>query len=230
MKSRSMLGPIAAFTILACVALAFAYDVKNKLSEQHLPRSGWVAGFHAYHAAGFDAVPVQVFSVMSEIDKGLVGVRVKNRSERGVTAVRLGWYLSEEQGAGAILAKGETGALALSLPSQQSMELAVPNITWEEILRPVMKNGTLRGDFNIWIAVSRVTYDDGSMWTLPQPTNVAKAAGKKNAHAVDEGGPCANQTCKKNGSVYQCTDGTGELCTNFGERCESSICGAAQIQ
>lgn len=230
MKLRSNLGPIAAFTILGCLTLAFGYEVKNKLFEKQLPRTGWVAGFHAYQAAGYNTVPVQVFSVMSEIEQGLVGVRVKNRSEKRVTSVRLGWYVSDAEGSGTILSKGETAGLKVSLPGKESLEIGVPTVTWRDVLRPLMKKGTLRGDYDIWIVVNRVTYDDGSIWTLPPPTNVAKVTGKKNAHVVNEGGGCAAQTCKKDGDHYHCVDSAGELCTNYGERCESTICGAAEIE
>jgi len=223
MKSKSTLGPLTALLVLACLALAFGYGTKNQLMKKQLPRTGWVAGFHSYHGAGYATVPVQVFSVKSDIRKGLVAVAVKNRSDKAVSAVTLGWYVSEAQSAGAIIAKGETVALNASLPSEAKLELATPAIGWEDVLRPAMSNGVLRGDFDIWVVVSQVVYEDGSVWKFPQPTNVSRVTDKLNAHF--EGG-CANQTCKKNGDVYQCVDGQGELCTNHGAECTSSICQA----
>lgn len=222
MKLKSLLGLMVALTIVASLALAFGHGVKTSSSEKQLPLTGWMAGFHSYLGPGYDAAPVQVFSVTSDIKEGLVGVRVKNRSEKGVNAVKLGWYVSEAQGRGAILAKGETSILKLRLPGREKLDLTVPNLSWQEVLRPAMRKGDLRGDYDIWIVVSKVVYDDGSVWTFSQPTNVARINGKKNAHFTPEG--CANQTCKNHEGVYRCVDGAGELCTNNGNNCTSSIC------
>ncbi len=213
---------IVAFTMFTYLALALGYGVNHRLSEKQLPRTGWVAGFHSYHGPGYDSVPVQVFSVRSHINNGLVGVQIKNQSDKAVRAITLGWYVSEAQGTGQILAKGQTAELKLSLPDQTKLDVTTPSVTWDDVLAPLMRNGSLKGDYDIWIVVSKIIYDDGLVWNFSQPTNVARVAGKQNAHF--ESG-CANQTCKKNGDVYQCVDGHGELCTNHGQECTSSICG-----
>lgn len=221
MRSRSTFGAITVLLVLACLALAFGYHSRKKPTNNQLPRGGWVAGFHPYHGAGYATVPVRVFSVKSDIRKGLVGVSLRNRSDKGVKVVTLGWYVSEAQTTGAIVASGETAAIRLSLPSQEKLELATPAIGWEDVLRPAMTNGVLRGDFDIWVVVSQLVYEDGSTWRFPAPTNVSRVSDKLNAH-FDAG--CANQTCKKDGDVYKCVDGQGELCTNHGSECTSSIC------
>lgn len=212
---------IVTITILAYLALAFGYEVNHRPSEKQLPRTGWIAGFRSYHGPGYDGVPVQIISVRSDINNGLVGVQVKNHSDKAVRAITLGWYVSEAQGTGEILAKGQTAELKLSLPDQAKLDVTTPNTSWDDVLRPLMRNGNLKGDYDIWIVVSKIIYDDGSVWNFSQPRNVARVAGKQNAHF--ESG-CANQTCKKNGDVYQCVDGQGELCTNHGQECTSSIC------
>jgi len=213
---------IVAFTILACLALALGYEVNHRLSERQLPRTGWIAGFHSYHGPGYDRVPVQVFSVRSNINKGLVGVSVRNRSDKAVSAITLGWYVSEAQGTGEILAKGQTAELGLNLPDQAKLDVTTQDTSWNDVLSPLMRNGSLKGDYDIWIVVTKIIYDDGSVWNFSQPRNVARVAAKQNAHYVSG---CANQTCKKNGDVYQCVDGQGELCTNHGTECTSVICG-----
>jgi hypothetical protein len=220
MKSKPKIAVLTSIAILAFMALVFAYEIKNK---SQFPQKGWTAGFHAYHGIGYDSAPLMVFSVRSQIDKGLVAVQVKNRSEKSIASIQLGWYVSGAEGAGEILAKGETRVLAASVPGQERAEVAIPNVSWERVLKPLMRNGTLLGDYDIWIVVSKITYDDGSVWTFSQPANVARVAGKKNAHFVPEAG-CANQTCKNHEGVYRCVDGAGELCTNHGNECTSSIC------
>lgn len=161
-------------------------------------------------------------SVSDRINNGLVGVRVKNWSDKAVKAITLGWYVSDAQGTGEILARGQTAELKLSLPEEAKSDVITPSTSWADVLRPLMRNGTLKGDYDIWIVVNKITYDDGSVWKFSQPRNVARVAGQQN-HFVSG---CANQTCKKNGDVYQCVDGQGELCTNHGQECTSTICGA----
>jgi hypothetical protein len=104
---------IVAFTICAYLALAFGYEVVNKNRTEQLPRTGWVAGFHSYHGRGYDTAPVQVVSVRSNITDGLVGVGLKNHSDKAVRATMLAWYVSEAQGTGQILTKGQTAELKL---------------------------------------------------------------------------------------------------------------------
>jgi hypothetical protein len=225
MRLRRMIGPVVAFSILGVVALAFGYEVIGKLADSRpIPRDGWSAGFHAFQAEGFDKVPVQVFAVRSTIKEGLIGVQIKNRSQKQVTAVRFAWFVSDLKGSGTVLAKGEKeGMSVVNLTADAFGEIPVTPVSWDEILRPLVKKGTLRGDYDIWIAVNKVTYDDGSVWTLPQPKNVARAV-RKNAHGVEDSAPCANQTCRLNGNAYRCEDGPGELCTNGVTNCLSSIC------
>lgn len=214
---------IVAFTVFAYLALAFGYEVNHRRTEKQLPRTGWVAGFHSYHGRGYDSAPVQVISVRSNITDGLVGVGLKNHSDKDVRAITLAWYVSEAQGTGQILTEGQTAELKLSLPDQTKLNVNTPSIRWDDVLRPLVRNESLKGDYDIWIVVRKVVYDDGSIWNFSPPGNVARVTGKQNAHF--ESG-CANQTCKKNGDVYQCVDGQGELCTNHGQECTSSICGS----
>jgi hypothetical protein len=221
MNFKSKFGPILAFIILGTVALALGYSVVYAtLSNTKLPQDGWQAGFHAYHGAGYESVPVQVFSVKSHIEQGLTAASVRNKSDKNVKAVRFGWYVSESKTGGTVLARGETALVSLELTSNQKSEVTTPRLNWDNVLKPAMRNGALKGDYDIWIVVKKVIYDDGSEWSFPEPTNVSKVL-KLNAH-YEEG--CANQTCKKRGGVYKCEDADGELCTNHGEECTSSIC------
>ena len=217
-KSRIFAIPITLF----CLAFAFGY-VRNN-AENKLPRSGWTVGFHPYRAAGFNEVPVRVTSVGSEGLKGLTNVEIRNRSEKPVTAVKIGWYVSTEDGPGTILTKGESAPIAIpnNFNPKESFQLSVPPISLAKILRPVVKGNTLRGDFSVQVVVTEVFYADGSNWKFPQPNNVARI--KVNyAHAMPA---CANQSCRWHSEIgsYQCEAANGELCTNYGNNCSSSAC------
>lgn len=222
---RSKLSILAIAITLACVALAVGY-VRNNAANKQLPRTGWTVGFHSYRAEGFDSIPVRVISVTSKRHQGLTNVELRNQSSKPVTAVKIGWYVSSEDGPGTILTKGESPLLSLpaTLQADGRLQLSVPPVSLAKILKPVVKGNTLRGDFSVQVAVTEIVYEDGSTWKLSQPNNVARVE-LNYAHAMQG---CANQTCKWNPAIssYQCVDGAGELCTNSGDSCTSSACGA----
>jgi hypothetical protein len=217
-KSRILAIPITLF----CLALAFGY-VRNN-AENKLPRTGWTVGFHPYRAAGFNEVPVRVTSVGSEGTRGLTNVALRNRTEKTVTAVKIGWYVSTENGPGTILTRGESALIAIpnNFNPRENLELNVPPVSLTKILRPVVKGNTLRGDFSVQVVVTEVVYEDGSKWTFSQPANVARIE-INYSHAMPA---CANQSCRWHSDLgaYQCEGAIGELCTNEGTSCTSSAC------
>lgn len=217
-KPRILAIPITLF----CLALAFGV-VRNNAANT-LPRNGWTVGFHPYHAAGFNEVPVRVTSVRSEGNKGITNVELRNRWDKAATAVKIGWYVSTENGPGTILTKGESALIAIpnNINANETVDVSLPPVSLAHILKPVVKGNTLRGDFSVQVVVTQIVWEDGSHWNFSQPTNVARI--KVNySHAMPA---CANQTCRWNASLgaYQCVDGTGELCTNEGSSCTSSAC------
>jgi hypothetical protein len=217
-KSRILAIPVTLF----CLALAFGY-VRNN-AENKLPRTGWTVGFHPYRAAGFNEVPVRVTSVRSEGNKGLTNVDLRNRSEKTVTAVKIGWFVSTEDGPGTILTRGESALIAIpnNFKANETIELSVPPVSLAKILRPVVKGNTLRGDFSVQVVVTQIVYEDGSNWNFSQPNNVARIA-VNYSHAMPA---CANQSCRWHSELgaYQCEGANGELCTNEGTSCTSSAC------
>lgn len=227
MRSQSKFAIGAIVSILALLTLALGYELNNKNGQ--LPSKGWTVGFHAYRALGYDSVPARVLGVTSQGQKGLTGVQIKNISAKTVTAVKFGWFVSEERGEGAILSKGTTPlmALAAALPPQETIDVTVPTTSLDRILKPAMRRGTLKGDFSVQVVAQEIVYEDGSVWKLPQPQNVARLT-PKYAHAVDDGGggACANQSCRWHSELqaYQCEAANGELCTNYGGSCNSSAC------
>ena len=218
-KPRILAIPITLF----CLALAFGY-VRNNAANNTLPRNGWTVGFHPYRAAGFNEVPVRVTSVRSEGNKGITNVEIRNKSDKTVTAVKIGWYVSTEDGPGTILTKGESALIAIpnNFNANETIELSVPPISLAQILKPVVKGNTLRGDFSVQVVVTQIAWEDGSTWNFSHPNNVARIA-VNYSHAMPA---CANQTCKWHSDLgaYQCEAALGELCTNEGTACTSSAC------
>lgn len=219
-KSRILAIPVTLF----CLAMAFGYVRNNAENNKQLPRHGWTVGFLPYQAEGFDSIPVRVTSVTSKGSKGLTNVELRNRSEKAVTAVKIGWYVSNKNQPGTIVTKGESPFLGIpnNLNANETAELNLPPVSLAKILRPAVKRNKLNGDFSVQVVVTEITYEDGTNWKFTQPNNVTRIA-VNNAHAMPQ---CANQTCQYNPEIhaYQCVGAEGQLCTNKGDECTSTTC------
>ena len=220
-KPRILAIPITLF----CLALAFGYVRNNAENNKQLPRHCWTVGFIPYHAEGFDSVPVRVTSVTSKGTKGLTNVELRNRTEKTVTAIKIGWYVSNQNQPGTILTKGESPLLGIpnNLNANETAELNLPPVSLAKIMKPVVKGNKLKGNFSVQVVVTEINYEDGTNWKFTQPHNVARVT-VNYAHAMPQ---CANQTCQYNPSIgaYQCVGAEGQLCTNKGDECTSTTCG-----
>ena len=207
--------------LLLCLAVTTGHGIED---NDRLPAGDWSVGFHLYQAEGFDSIPVRVTSVRSERDKGLSGVALRSRSSKPVTAIRIGWYVSTEGGAGTIVAKGESALLSLpaTLNENESLQFSLTSASLFKILSPVVKGKTLRGDFSVQVAVTEIVYEDGSTWKFSPPGNVARIA-VKYAHAT---GACGNSCRWNSGSgTFVCVQGEpAEECTIYPDSCIVSSC------
>lgn len=202
--------------LLVFLAVAMGYE------GERLPGGDWTVGFHLYQAEGFDSMPVRVIGVKSEGDKGLTRVELRNRSSKGVAAVRIGWYVSTEGGPGTILAQGETSLLSAPLHANESVQLSIPPVSLARILKPAVRSNTLRGDFSVQVAVTEIVYEDGSTWKFSQPANVAQIK-VQYAHAPQGG---CGQICRWIPAIgYVCESVQQNVrCIVFGESCVVESC------
>lgn len=211
---------IAAFALAASLSLMLAGSPSaSTTGKVARPVGQWAIGYHAYMGPGFRSVPAMVFSVTSNVDKGVTEVFVRNKAAEAVTAVKLRWSLSLDNMRGDILRQGETPRINLKekLQPGADVKLGYQVVTFEEIYRPLLKEGRLDGDFRVEIAVSEVEFANGASWKWGDPFT-------QKVTFTRQLGKCANQTCKNISGVYNCVDGAGELCTNSGESCNSSLC------
>ena len=202
--------------LLVFLAVAMGYE------GERLPGGDWTVGFHLYQAEGFDSMPVRVIGVKSEGDKGLTRVELRNRSSKGVAAVRIGWYISTEGGPGTILARGESSLLSAPLHANESVQLSIPPVSLARILKPAVRSNTLRGDFSVQVAVTEIVYEDGSTWKFSQPANVAQIK-VQYAHAPQGG---CGQICRWIPAIgYVCESVQQNVrCIVFGESCVVESC------
>lgn len=223
---------VMAVLILVVVATASVL-VQSGFSQgksDALPPGRWVISAHPYLGTAYESQPVKVIGVGSDTTHGFKvdTVGLKNASLKAVSAVTLKWYVTSEESGDAVLLQGETNQLTLGngLPVGKSQYFDVPVVSFGRISKQLLKAGSLQGVFRIEVAVSRILYEDDSIWEGdPKNTATFIKAGLRAGPTPQSG--CANQICQFNFEfgAYQCVGGLNQLCTNCGRRCLNSVCG-----
>jgi hypothetical protein len=191
-------------------------------TQQLFPRGNWSIGMHPYLGSDYDSVPVIVTSVTSDARRGVAITKVglENQSSQNVTAVKIAWRLANEQNPGNILLQGQTPFVTRDggFPAGSNLRLRFPVVAFAKILRPLLKNNTLDGEFRIDISVSEVLYEDGSKWTHDS-SKQAKLIKANHASRPMAQGTCPKQACESRTSpsghvFYACKASTSpELCS-----------------
>ena len=165
MKSRLTL--MALMLVMLTVACLAAASKNLQDTDIKLPPGKWTLQHPALSRLGLKDAPLQITSVTGDVKRGgtITAVRLKNNSGKAAAGVRFTWYLFRDQAPKEILRKGESPALGLvGLPAGGSKNVAYPIVSFGNIYEPLLKDGELNGDFVLEVAVSEITYEDGSKW------------------------------------------------------------------
>lgn len=182
-----------------------------------VPGGHWSIGVFPFLKSTYMSDAVVIRSVRYEVSKGGIvsAVQVNNRS-KDIVAMNLIWYLSSEERPGVVLAKGELPLLNVSIPSGRLQTIDFQPLSFAEIYKRVLKNGTLEGNYRIDVGVATVTFNDGSGWT-PENTDrlvymsvspeIQKASIGfiETAYAQD----CLHRSCRQRNPCFYC----GGICS-----------------
>jgi hypothetical protein len=212
--------------LVLLVGGALSIVIHGQSEQPKLPTGRWTFSAGPYLGPGWNASPVQVYSVTTDADKGLMVSKVTlvNRTTKDISAVRLHWSLTEAQEPDHILLQGDTDLIGVWLVAGHGRVLSYPVVSFAKTHKPLLKGGKLIGDYRLEIAVSEVKYADESSWLKGQ------AVYNKAAYSVDDAG-CANQGCFYNDAddvkSFQCSmNHKGFICsvTNNGKSCTETVC------
>lgn len=187
---------------------------------------------------------VDAYSVTSERGDKVTKVTLRNRSDKAVIAVKLGWRLFHYSSPKNTLMSGESPLLGVPLGVKERRVVEFPLVSFAKISKSLMKNGRVDGDFKIEVIVTDVIFEDSgektskSGWRnslLASFLPSATGSGAKRpivevvsyaAPPIDEG--CQNQECKYVEGCYQCQALNGTTCNPKGtggcQSCEESAC------
>ena len=211
--------PLLAFSILILSAGVISAQAEK---TKPLPKGNWTFSATPYFGKDWKTIPVDVYSVTSNMELGglIEKVKLRNLTKTRVTGVALTWILNRD---GKPVNKGETTMLTTFVQPGRTVELSAGVVEFSQVTGSYLENGTLQGDYSIQVFVSKIEFEDGNTWKTGDP-GTDRAGGQN-----DEGGGCAHQECKwdPNTSTYFCNV-TGEptFCsvTQNGNSCTVTRC------
>ena len=99
---------------------------------------------------------------------------LRNRSEKPVAAVKLRWVLARNQdrsvidqkgyAAGTVLQEGHTPAIELNIPKDSLRQADFSIISFAAVTKDLANEGSLSGDYILYVGVYEVLFGDGSVW------------------------------------------------------------------
>lgn len=90
---------------------------------------------------------VDAYAVTSERGDTITKVALRNRSDRAVIAVKLGWRLFYNNSPKNILMSGESPFLGVPLNLKERRMIEFPLVSFAKISKSLLKNGRIDGDF-----------------------------------------------------------------------------------
>lgn len=118
-------------------------------------------------------------------------VKLENRSRTPIKEVKLEWQLTTDEEQGPVLLQGNTAFFDAFLPAFARRKVDAPGINFAEIVKPLLKDGTIDGQFLIKLRVSEVRFVDNTAWKDRGTSGFIKASYTRPGAML----PCPNKGC-----------------------------------
>jgi hypothetical protein len=157
--------------LLSSVALLTlaAPSIRSQDAQRVSPPRNWGLAFTRYSEfrADYDSLPVKVVNIrggkLSPHEKFKVEVMgVSNRSNKSVTAAEFTWYLFDNTDLDKAVDSGKTSLMDFALAPNEQQKCQILILHIEDI--PFLRDKNPAGTFLLEVAVTKVTYSDGSTW------------------------------------------------------------------
>jgi hypothetical protein len=103
---------------------------------------------------------VDAYAVTSERANKITKVALRNRSDKSVIAVKLGWRLFHYDSPKNTLMSGESPFLGVPLNVKERRVVEFPLVSFAKVSKSLLKNGRVDGDFKIEVVVTNVLIGD----------------------------------------------------------------------
>jgi len=154
----------------------------------------WKLNFQPYSGPEFEKMPLQVISVVAVCHPPQNGIlvrerRLRNRAEKRVIRASFDAFIYREEDPEKLLFRHYLGTEGFSkvpavfpgtewpAPCHEANPYYCPyefGMSPQVLLAPLMKDGTLEGDYRIAIGVTKVWFEDGSIWEIPVTSEAQK--------------------------------------------------------
>lgn len=240
------------FTLVAITFVVLSLVVMTKNSgfvegasqtKSQLPPGKWSFSAHPFMGEGYESRPVVVTSVRTEAKTlSVTAVRVRNISSKPVAAIRLGWYLADENNNLTNLQQSETSFIPMdkALETDKTELFKVSVVSFLDIYKPLVRDGRLEGSYRLEIAVTEILFEDQSTWRVGQQVTLETQPSKPAiVNASLKNRPltvmplklnpiCPKQQCKYVEGPpdgYSCSQSDhNEYCTNCVTSCCNTLC------
>lgn len=165
---RNILVLLSVSMVLMSLSIVGNYRYVNgkDKTEVKLLKGEWSFATHPYVGPGFKLRPVIVNATTFNPIEGIKKVVLTNNTEKPITSVKLSWRLFTKQKPNEILQKGESAFIKfdekLKPKEQRTFDCSINS--YKEFLESLQKDGKLKGDFRLDVAVSEILYKDNSSW------------------------------------------------------------------
>lgn len=137
----------------------------------------WGLAFTRYseQREGYEFLPIQVRGIrggkLGPQEKfKIVVYSLKNLSPKPVNALKLAWYLFDNNDLNTAVQSGLTPLIKIDLPSNEPRDVDILVVNVEDI--PLLRDGNPSASYMLEVGIGEVHYDDGSTWdatALPLP-------------------------------------------------------------
>lgn len=146
------------------------------------------------------SVPVLITRTTTSAQKGkdnaFEQVILWNRASKRIVEVKLRYSINEVKAPDTFLYQSPQLPLSLknrkgenALKPDERRVVKVPDSKIAKLLKPLVKDGSVYGDFIITVSVSEVLFDDGTMWREEETVSLNHKANRFST-------PCPNMVCK----------------------------------
>lgn len=148
---------------------------KQEQSEP-LPKGKWSVMTLFDNKQYYDpSVPIQLTRGTSALgegyNSGLIELIIKNRTSKNITALKIRYYLTTREDHETVLFQGPPLDIVSrrakerpTLPANQKRTFEVKDGKFTKLLKPLVKDGALNGEFALVLKISEVIFEDGASW------------------------------------------------------------------
>lgn len=179
-------------------------DMSQYLTEAS-PAGNWGVAASADITQKEDAsMPVVSSGVQSVLISGKAvnlvvrKVQLTNRTQKPVKEVKLQWLLATGKDQQTVVLQGDTSFFNAFLPARGKQKVDSPEINFAKIVKPLLKDGAIDGQFMIKVRVSEVRFADNTAWKDGATPRFVRVSYRKPSALPDN---CPNSGCGT-GPIY----------------------------